>query len=432
MLSKYRTQIILGLIILLGLTLRFFLVGKVVGGDLLAYSEWGEKLIREGVTNFYFREDWFHSYPNYLPLGQLLFGGAFWLFDHKYLLAELHNLIRIPPAAFIVYFYKYGYYLLLKLPSILADIGIGLLIFKTLKDITHDIRKSIFGFAFYFLNPITIFLSGGWGQTDSLVAFFGLLSFFFLVKKKEYLSLPFLFISLFIKPSWAIFVPLYLFILYKVRPNIKRGLLGLMISLLIFLVSVSYFTDGNVFSFTQKIIEARLSLPTGASGKATISAFNFYSLLFKIDLDFANVKFLGIPVNALGLISYLVLNIFAFSLVKKIKNILWGTLLGIFTVGLGSFLFMTNMLERYFFPALAPLIILSFAKPRMFLKMALMNLIFFANVIWAFYRRRFDEVDHPFTNYNFLLIRVLSGSLIFLVGLILRSLFRGAAPRYKD
>ena len=37
-----------------------------------------------------------------------------------------------------------------------------------------------------------------------------------------------------------------------------------------------------------------------------------------------------------------------------------------------------------------------------------MNLIFLANIIWAFYRRGSDEIDHPFTGNNFLLIRALS------------------------
>ena len=37
-----------------------------------------------------------------------------------------------------------------------------------------------------------------------------------------------------------------------------------------------------------------------------------------------------------------------------------------------------------------------------------MNLVFALNILWSFYRRGSDEIDHPFTGNNFLLIRVLS------------------------
>jgi len=66
------------------------------------------------------------------------------------------------------------------------------------------------------------------------------------------------------------------------------------------------------------------------------------------------------------------------------------------------------MLERYFFVAFTPLIILLFARPKILVYGLLINIVVMANVISSFFRRRYDEIDHPFTNNNFFLIRVLS------------------------
>lgn len=417
--KKYQKATLIFLILLIGLVLRLVLVSKVRVGDLLAYLEWGEKIWEWGTKTHYFGQNqWYYSPPNYPPLSALLFGGLDWLWQHKYVTAQLHNLIRFPPAAFIIYFYKYGQVLLYKLLPILADLGLGLIVYFLVKKFTKSFGKSVAALTFFVLNPITIFISGAWGQTDSLVAFFGFLAFVVLFQKKFILSLFLFFVSMYLKPSWGIFIPFYLWCLYLKKPAFKSLLIGTILVLAAVFVVSAPFAENGVITFTKQMWIDKYIIPIKSVGKASVSAFNFHTIFMKIDRDFFNAKYLGlISADRLGLFAFVALNYFAFAFLKKSKDFLWGVLVGIFVVGLGSFLFMSNMLERYFFPALAPLIIIMFSDFKTFIYGVLMNLIFLANIIWSFYRRASDEIDHPFTNNNFLLIRVLS---IIVVALYLK------------
>jgi len=214
-LKKYKVSILLVVLLFVGFAIRIFFVEKVVVGDLLVYTEWGESLMKNGPKDFYFRQGWLLSHPVYPPLSQLIFGAAYWLFDHKYFLAELHNLVKFPPAVFIVYFYKYGHILLLKLLSIISDLALSVIIYKLILKLSRNKKKAVFGLMFFLFNPITVFISGAWGQTDSVVALLGILSFLFLYRGNAFLSMLLLFLSLYFKPSWVIFGPFYLFLLLK-------------------------------------------------------------------------------------------------------------------------------------------------------------------------------------------------------------------------
>lgn len=406
LIKKYKKVILLFLLLLAGFILRIYFVEKVIVGDLLAYVEWGKGILTSGFADHYTRGGWYITPPVYAPFSQIIFAGLYWLFDHKYVLAQLHNVIKIPPSIFIVYFYKYGDILVMKLPGILCDLGLSIVIYKIILELTNDFKRAILGLILFLFNPVTIFMSGAWGQTDSVVALLGLSSFLALNSRNALLSIPLLFLSLYFKPSWGVFLPFYLYLLYIRKPHLSSIIKGLIIALLLFLVTTIPFANGNLISFSKYLFKERLPLPSGA--KASISAFNFQTIFFKIDRDFGSAKLLGITANTIGTAFYVLINLFTFYVVHKQKNKTTGLIIGLFMIGIGGFLFMSTMLERYFFPAFAPLIILMVVKPKLLIGLVIMNIILFANLIWSFYRRGSDEIDHPFTNNNFLLIRVLS------------------------
>lgn len=413
----------IGLILLAGFVLRILLVHRVMVGDLLAYLEWGEKIWQWGTKTYFFgQHPWYYSPPNYPPLAALLFGGINWLWQHKYWTAQLHNITRFPPSVFIVYFYQYGEVLLYKLLPILADLGLGLVVYQLVKKFTSNNLRALAALAFFVLNPITIFISGAWGQTDSLIAFFGLLAFVVLAKKKIIFSMLLFFISMYLKPSWGIIAPFYLWCLYLAKPNLKSFLIGCFLVLTaVFVISVP-FAEKGVLAFTKRMWVDKYIIPVKSVGKASVSAFNFHTIFFRVDRDFFNAKYLGlIKADSLGLLAFIALNYFAFGFVKKTRNFLWGETVGLFVIGVGSFLFMSNMLERYFFPGFASLAVIMFTEFKTFLYGIGMNLIFAANLLWSFYRRGSDEIDHPFTNNNFLLIRVLSFAIVgFFIKIVLQ------------
>ena len=242
----------------------------------------------------------------------------------------------------------------------------------------------------------------------SLVSFFGLLSFILLYYKKTWASIPLLFISLYLKPTWVVFIPLYLFLLYLFRPKLSHIVWGAGLALGIFLLTTVPFSEANVFSFTKETVLHKILPSAKGTARASISAFNFHTIFMKIDRSLATERLLKIPVKTLGTLVYIFFNLFSFNYLRKRKKLLFPTIVSLFVIGFGSFLFLTNMLERYFFAAFAPMIVIMFVSVETLVYATLMNLVVFANLIWAFYRRWFDEIDNPFTSNNFLLIRVLS------------------------
>lgn len=421
-LQKHQEKIFFTLILVIGFILRIILVNKVIVGDILAYVEWGQKIWEWGSKTFYFGEHpWYYSPPNYPPVAALLFGGLDWLFRHRYVTAQLHNLIKIPPAAFIIYFYKFGDILLYKLLPILSDLALGAVIYKLILALTKNTKKALLGMTFFVLNPITVFISGAWGQTDSLVAIFGLLAFITLVGGKYAWAIFLFFVSMYLKPSWGIFAPFFLFVLYLKKPSIKQLLIAAIPTLIALIVVTIPFAEKGVLAFTKAMWVDKYIIPVKSVGKASVSAFNFYTIFLKIDRSLFNSKLLFIPINKLSLFFFAILNIFAFSFAKKSKSLLWGVIVGIFTIGFGSFLFMVNMLERYFFPALAPIVIIMFTDIKALVPLVISNIFLFANIIWSFYRRGSDEIDHPFTNNNFLLIRLISTSLVAIFVYVLKN-----------
>lgn len=398
--KKNLTTVLVVLILILGFFLRIYSVDKDIQGDVLVYKEWGQRLFQNGPKDFYYSDNWFYSSPNYPPIGQLAFSAVMWLNDKRFLLAQLHNLIKIPPADFIIYFYKWGDILMLKLLPILSDLGLGFVIYKIIIKITKNKIKGILGMCFFILNPLTIFLSGVWGQTDSVVALISTLSFLLLLNKNIIFSIPLMFLGLYFKFSWATLIPLYIFVLFKTKPKILHVLVGFLLSAAIFFLATQPFTDGNVISYGWKLFWDKYPIPFGVGGKASVSAFNFHTIFWKLDIDFYK--------GGWAIFVYAFFNIVAmFNFVKQ-QNKLLGMISGIFIAGMASFLFMPSMLERYFFPAYPAMVILAFSNIKLLVNLLIANLIFFANIVYAFYRRQSDEIYHIFIDINFLLIKTLS------------------------
>lgn len=408
-------------VLLLAFVVRFILANTWVWGDVLVMKEWGQQFWQLGPVNFYFHDNWYYSKPTQPPLTSLVLGGLYWLFDHKHVLAQIHNSTHLVPSIVINYFYdmeepinKKGYIFLLKLPEILTDLALGVLIYKLVLEITNRVKIAWLASLAYLFNPVAIFLSAVWGQTESVIAFFGVLGFLELARKRVFFAIPLYFISLYFKPTWGIFIPLFIYILILVKPKLVQVVIGLLITLGIYYFSTQPFAGDHLVLFTKDIVLHNMLPGAKGTARASVSAFNLHAMLFRIDLDFDTVKFLFIPASFIGSIGYLLVNVFTFRwLVKSGINLL-NTMICLFSVGFGSFLFSTNMLERYSFVAFVPLIIIMFSKPKILIPMIIINVIIFLNLFFAFFRRNSDEIGHPFTDHNFLVIRILSLTLIFL------------------
>ncbi len=414
--NNKRSLIVIALLIL-GLMLRlYFSQFGNTSGDLQVFAEWGDKIWKTGLKSFYFDNTWYYSRPTYPPISSLMYGGIFWLYERRYVLAQIHNSIKVIPAVFIIWFgradtldpfqYGQGYFLLLKLPGILADVGISWIIFKIVADITKSWKKGIYGMCFYLFNPVSIFVSSIWGQTESLIGFFGLLAFVMLYYNKAWVSLPALFVCLFIKPTWIIFLPLFIFLLLYKGSRTLSLFYGLLISLIIYLVATIPFTRGNILIFTYETL-IRNMLPTSkGAAMLSVSAFNLYTIF----VDF-NAKLISDSifrnVTLFGWLIYAGINLYIINYIKVQKN-KSSYFIALFLVGAGSFLFMSNMLERYFYAAFIFLGILLFIKKNLAFPLVTLSLVFFINLVWSFYRRTNGILDSFVTGSNFFVVKILS------------------------
>ncbi len=416
----YKKRFLFFLVILIGFLLRIYLTRFGNFGDVNAFAEWGKRFWELNPKDFYFDKNWYYTFPTYPPISMFMLGFLYWVYDKRYILAEIHNATKLVPSAFILYFNTpvpkdpflntFGYYLLLKLPAIIADIFLSILIYNIVLTLTRNKKKAIFSFLFYILSPVSLFISGVWGQTESLVSLFGLVSFLLLLNRRFSISLLSMFLSLYLKPTWVVFLPLYLAIIFYNRRELTKIFIGILICLGMFFISTFPFSGKDIWGFSKKVVYENFSPEAKGDTKTSTSLFNFYSIFLPIDKVLSSDKiFKTISFNDLSLIFYVLINLIALNILRKEKEISLATLVKlIFIVGFGTPLFLVGMLERYLFIGFLPMIILGFMTPKTLKYVAVINTIFFLNLIWSYFRRSSSEVDLLFTGNNFLLIRLFS------------------------
>lgn len=77
---------------------------------------------------------------------------------------------------------------LVKLPLILSDTLIALLIFRLVKSSLGDYNAAVTAATIWFLNPFVIWISSAWGMFDTLPALFTVLSFYLILQEKPLFS----------------------------------------------------------------------------------------------------------------------------------------------------------------------------------------------------------------------------------------------------
>ncbi len=300
--------------------------------DMNAFIYWSNRLIQVNWTSFY--EVWCDYLPTYL-----------------YILAGLGYLknffvsVGINLPEFVIY----------KLPSIFADIGMGWMIHKIFKQ-NNKKKLGIIAALVYLLNPAIFGNSTLWGQADSLFAFATLLSFY-LYYKKNYLSASMLLAATsLLKPLGFLLVPVFVFDLWKkekIKEIIYSGTVFILFSFLLFLP----FSSGNMLNF----IISRFSQTFNQYPYTTLNAFNFWQFL---DMNWVkdSLKFIAMSYQNWGIILFAP---FYFTFLKQFsqqKSIFKKSLI-IGLVFYFNFLFTTRMHERHLFTAL-PFLLLGMGEDK--------------------------------------------------------------------
>jgi len=368
------------LLFLITFVLRIFLINVAFHGDLYNNLSWGNALLKYGTNGFFEQKVWEHSVPNQPPLYILLFAFTSFLFKNiNNLIFYLNNNVGIFPSSLVWFWQGSGNIILLKLPSIIADLGIAFVIYKFFKNRNLGFRLVVI----WLFNPITFYNSAIWGQTDPIVNLLGLISIYFLINKKLVNSLLFLTLSLLFKGSLAIFVPVLLIYAIWQKYNLKIWIKAILISAIATILITVWFHPNLDLPIWLINLYTKQILP-GEIGDLSANAFNFWYLVNpgKV-LD--SIKYFGITAHSIGYAITLI--IIGFTTLKLQKQKTEKKLLfSLAIVALTSFLFMTRIHERYLYPFFPIATILIGFVPELIIPYLILSTTFLLNMynlFWA-------------------------------------------------
>jgi len=333
----------------LGLLLAAFLLRLLIApflmltDDLRAYAYWGELALHHFFDAYSYggaNPDW-SNWPAYPPLAFYIFGfleGVYFGGAHLLGLHPLHD-----PA------YSRMLRVLLKLPAILADMGIVSFIYLLARRVTSP-KRALLATATYAFSPGILIVTLLWGQTDGAAVLLVALGLYFAYRRQGIWAGVLLALAVGFKPQPAIFVPLALVYLYR-WGGWKEAARG-----------ISSFTGISVLLWLPYLLPPRFEVlayvrdlgqivqverPTGSHG-----AFNLWYLL--------NAEWHPISQPLVGPFSLQLVSTILFGLIMLLvlagiwrdgsQRMLWAAAallaLGFFGVG-------TLQFERYLTPAVA-------------------------------------------------------------------------------
>ena len=402
-------------VLIIGLILRLILV--IISQwhpDLNNHIDWGIRFLTLGPKKFYENIFWGVSWPNQ-PLGtMLLFGLTAFLKNIVFGSIEfLNQTFSFFPSFIIPFIEKNIHVWMVKLPFILCDIGLAYLIYKIVQEFKP--KLAILATCLFLFNPVLIYNSTIWGQTDSLINLLAI-SGIYLTFKKRYFGGIFLFLLGFIfKLSLIIYIPIFGLLLLKRIKDWKKFIIPVVTFIIfIFCLAIPFaFGDKNPFEWLWYMYTNRILVRQGSMLNG--NAFNLWFLLF--GLDFSKSEFTQFNGLTYQFWSRLLFIIFLIPVcVKFIKSKL--TLSSLFTAlfltAFGSFIFLTNMHERYLYPIFPLLTVLIFiSKSKFTIKsLVILSFVHFINLYNLWFYPLIGQLKELLIASNFILCRVLSLILI--------------------
>ncbi len=336
--------------------MRLLLAGLPgLGPDLGFFRQWAEVIAAGGPEDFYASEG-FHNYaPSYMyvlwPIGDLdeIFGFS----DSQW------NYV-------------------LKLPAIVADLGSAYVLYLLLAGRT--VSQPFGAAALYLVFPPVLLIGAIWGQVDSILAFFILLTIYLLDRSRPVAGAIAFTVAFLLKPQVVAAAPFLIFWLVRdhppvwtrirsfrlpVPPQLWWRMIGSSLGaalVLAFPFFPSLLLWRPVFDLAGQVRTA----VTEFDALNAVFAYNFWDLLGiaeRCDLSACTdsttgavkhgSEFLGLTTRSWGLV------LFALSVAAVIVVLRKARGVGFFALGtslclLAFYVFMTRMHERYLFPFFLP------------------------------------------------------------------------------
>lgn len=317
--------------------------------DVNNHIDWGIRFYEYGPSSFFAPESnvWSFTWPNQPPGTIYMFAAIRKLFELIFSIFWWVN-VKVPafPSIIITYFESNLYPALLKLPGIISDFGIAILIYKLIKTVKSE-KTAILGALMFLFNPVVWYNSSVWGQTDPIINFFALLAFFYLLNRKLIPAIFFLAISFYIKISLAIFIPIFAIVAIRQRYRITDWLKSIGVTLLVMGIATLPFSKGEPFEwlfnlYQHNILGQQLQV-------ITANAFNLWAAIAGIHERPQSLLLGPLTYQVWGILLFTIAYIpTLISLYKKqdLKTLVWALAMASFS----SFILLTNMHERYLYP----------------------------------------------------------------------------------
>ncbi len=330
------------LVLTLGLLVR--LVAAAMPGfgiDLGTFQFWSQRLGDRGPWNFY-SDDFFSDWsPGYLYV--LWFIGV------------LDSVLDFSGDQF---------WYVLKLPSIAADLASAYLLYLILERQKQAVRVG--AAALYLMHPLVLLAGPVWGQVDSMLAFFLLLTVYNLARGRTLLAAVVYTVGFLVKPQAVAALPVFVF--WGLRDEIRHVWPSLPQAADLMTRAAAFATGlaGRIWPIAAATLAAALlivlpffpSNPLGIFGRLqdatevykynSFYAYNFWGLTDWLKPD--DLSFWGLAYRWWGIILYAAASvsiIWTFRDARGPGLLALGTALSV----LAFYLFMTRMHERYLFPS---------------------------------------------------------------------------------
>ncbi len=361
-------------LLLLGFVVRMLFVRSTgFQTDVSTFEAWAISVHENGLANFYTKTGFADYPPGYLYILGLI--GALWA------PFRTHD----PGFSMLA--------VLVKMPSILADIGVGALLFALGRRFAAP--AIAFGAAaFYIFNPATIFNSADWGQVDSISAGLALLATFFLLKSDDAPAdrvswqIPVAWVtfaySLLIKPQAAVLIPIFIAFAFtdraRMRARVTGTAIGIVAALIFAILVVEPFHPSNPVAAIGWLLQ-RYSVGSSVYDYNTVNAFNLWAIrgdLWEKDSQ----AILGLPQYYWGI--GLVLAALALIVWRYVQDRTSAALLESSALALLAFFVLaTRMHERYIFDGVLFTIACIPITRRYLWGAIVLSIVLFANLIYS-------------------------------------------------
>ena len=361
--------------------------------DINCFMAWGNAMLTEGPAHFY-TSGMFADYP---PAYMYICGGLSWLC----------RVLGIPYGST-------GMAYLFKLPATIADLASAYFVYRIA--LKNRMSKS-FGLvlaAVVALNPVLMFLSGGWGQIDTVLTLLLILTCWCFQEDKWILAGAVYGFAILMKPQALMLGPLIAvaYIAGVMGPDWKKRLLKTLLAVLaalgvLFLVSLPCQDGQPWYWLVDKYASTANSYPY-----MSIESFNLASLLGG-NWKPVDTLILGVPFRIWGTLGIALSVAFSIGLFIKGRErnrgalYLAGALMIVLIFTLGHY-----MHERYMIPALLLLIMayLYYRDRRILIAFGAVSVTALLNVTAAMY-----VVDHQAARGVFYNVYTAAGSVLELL-----------------